>query len=154
MSLILGVDPGRTGALAWLDRDGLIVAVHDMPDLTGAALGAHLADLILEERPTVAWVESQVGRPGQSSSAGFKFGTNYGVILGTLGALQVPVQHVTPAEWKRVARLPKDKTASRQRATELWPTHSHLFARVKDDGRAEAALIARHGLTTTREEAA
>ena len=148
--LILGVDPGKTGALAWHAGDrGLVV--HDMPDLTGAALGACLADLILEDdRPVEAWVESQVGRPGQSSSAMFTFATNYGVILGTLGALNVPVRLVTPAAWKRAARLSKDKTASRQRAVELWPHCSHLFARVKDDGRAEAALIARHGWLARR----
>ena len=28
---------------------------------------------------------------------------------------------------------------------ERWPTEAHRFARVKDDGRAEAALIAEWG---------
>ena len=140
---VLGIDPGKTGALAWV-RDGQLYHVEDMPDLTGAALGARLADLLAGHRPNVAVVESQVGRPSQSSSASFTFARDYGVILGALGALDVPTVHVTPAAWKRTLRLSKDKNASRQRASELWPDKSELFARVRDDGRAEAALIAKH----------
>lgn len=143
--LTLGIDPGKTGALAWLDGDGELVAVHDMPDLTGAALAACLADRILEDRPSVAWVEQVNYMPGQRGV--WTFAEHYGVLLGVLGALQVPVRHVTPAAWKRAARLSKDKNASRQKAIETWPHCSHLFTRVKDADRAEAALIALHGTT-------
>jgi crossover junction endodeoxyribonuclease RuvC len=38
-----------------------------------------------------------------------------------------------------------DKTASRRLACQKWPAFSHLWARVKDDGRAEAALLAYFG---------
>lgn len=150
-ALILGIDPGKTGALALLDASVVgcgIVDVVDMPDATGAALGAQIAALVAAWSPHTigaAWVELQVGRPGQSSSAMFTFGTNYGAILGALGALHVPVHHVTPAHWKRTQRVTKDKASSRQRFAELWPDRAGLVARAKDDGRAEAALIARHG---------
>lgn len=36
------------------------------------------------------------------------------------------------------------KERSREIATQLFPEHSKEFAKVKDDGRAEAALIARY----------
>lgn len=42
---------------------------------------------------------------------------------------------------RRALGLSPDKGASRRRAIELWPAQSAMFARVKDDGRAEAALI-------------
>ena len=38
--------------------------------------------------------------------------------------------------------LSADKGVSRRRAIELWPDHRKAFERVKDDGRAEAALLA------------
>jgi hypothetical protein len=38
--------------------------------------------------------------------------------------------------------LHSDKGESRALAMRLWPDHGDRFARVKDDGRAEAALIA------------
>ena len=141
--LILGIDPGAKGALAFLSS---YVSVHDMPDATGAALGALIRDIITEAgMPTVAWVEQVHSMPGQGVASTFKFGVNYGVILGVLGAWDIPVRHVTPAKWKGALGLSKDKAASRQRAVELWPASSHLFARVKDDGRAESALIAWYG---------
>ena len=148
-ALILGIDPGKTGALALLDPDCAIVAIEDMPDATGAALGAQIAALLADWSPhtiAAAWVEFQTGRPGQSSSAMFTFATGYGAILGALGALHIPVHHVTPAHWKRTQRVTKDKASSRQRFAELWGAHAGMVKRVKDDGRAEAALIARHGL--------
>lgn len=38
------------------------------------------------------------------------------------------------------------KDASRSEAIRRWPAQASLFARVKDDGRAEAALIAVGGI--------
>jgi hypothetical protein len=49
-------------------------------------------------------------------------------------------------EWKKANGLvKKPKSASRGLAMELWPDAAPLFKRVKDDGRAEACLIARAG---------
>ena len=148
--LILGVDPGRQGALAWLDEAGGLVEVVDMPDLDGVALGARLRDLLVERRPVRAVVEQITPRPGQGVQSVRTSAARHGVLLGVLGAWDVPTELVSPAGWKRSARLGRDKTASRQRAIELWPEWSPSFARVRDDGRAEAALIARHGLEPGR----
>jgi crossover junction endodeoxyribonuclease RuvC len=148
VNLTIGIDPGKHGAIALLDPAGHIIAIEDMPDATGAALGAQLRALIDDFAPheiDAAWVEQVHAMPKQGVSSTFTFGMGYGAILGALGALGVPVHHVTPAHWKRTQRVSKDKASSRQRAVELWPSEAGYFARVKDDGRAEAALIARHG---------
>jgi crossover junction endodeoxyribonuclease RuvC len=161
LPLTLGVDPGKTGALALLDPDGHLVDVIDMPAATGAALGAllrHELEAHAPHRIAVAYVEQVGSRPGQGHMNVWTFAEGYGAILGALGALGVPVHLVTTPTWRRTNRItipastPKaqkskvGKTLSRQRAVELWPTEAGRFARVKDDGRAEAALIARHGL--------
>ena len=57
----------------------------------------------------------------------------------------VPVRPVPPSTWKKALGLSADKNASRQRAIETWPEHVRTFARVRDDGRAEAALLALFG---------
>jgi hypothetical protein len=49
---------------------------------------------------------------------------------------------VTPQRWKKLMGVTADKNTSRQLAINLWPDQAHLFARVKDVDRAEAALIA------------
>ena len=153
MNLTLGIDPGRTGAIAILGDDGRIIDIEDMPDLTGAALGTQIRRILDELAPhtvTEAWVEQVGPMPKQGVRSVWTFGEGYGAILGALGALGIPVRHVRPQAWKKAAGLPKDKTAARQKACELWPDEAHRFARVKDDGRAEAALIALHGIEATR----
>jgi len=142
--VIVGIDPGKTGALAALDGDGHLVAVHDMPD-SPAILAHLLRDWTSQYGVVAAWVEKVASRPGQGVSSTFKFGVGYGQILGVLAAVGIPTHHVTPSVWKKAAHLSADKTASRVLACELWPDCASAFARIKDDGRAEAALIARHG---------
>lgn len=148
MKLTVGVDPGVTGALAFLDPDGEIVHMEDMPPVTDAALGAAVAALLRDLAPdvvAVAWVESQVGMPGQSSATTARFHRDYGAVLGAFGALGVRVELVAPAKWKKAAGLSRDKGLSLSAAVRRWPAHAGLFKLKKHDGRAEAALIALHG---------
>lgn len=147
--LVLGVDPGKTGALAVLAPDGWLVDVIDMPPVNGAALGATVADLLGDFAPDTirtAYVERVHSMPKQGVATTWTFAEGYGALLGALGALRIPVVHVAPQVWKKEQGVTSAKATSRQRACEVWPTESKRFARVKDDGRAEAALIAHYGI--------
>lgn len=153
--MTLGIDPGATGAVAALDGDGGLLFVEDMPYLDGHVLAPQLAEVVLAGNgQRIAWVERAQSMPGMGVAGAFRYGAGYGCILGVLGALAVPTMTVRPNDWKRAAGLSADKGTSRRRAMELWPDHCGLFARVKDDGRAEAALIARHGWLAERKAAA
>ena len=151
--LIVGLDPGLTGAVAILNPGGHLIDVYDLP-----VIGKHInaAELATYEgwrsNPTGfhAVIEQVASRPGQSSVATFTFGHGVGSIEATFAVLGVPLTRVTPATWKKHFGLGKDKNDSRRKATELWPAKSSYFARVKDDGRAEAALIARWFQETNR----
>ena len=149
----IGIDPGIAGAIAFLQDDATLIEVVDMPVmiLSGKKQqvnAAALADLI---RPTIdhfpsmtAYVERVSAMPGQGVAAMFNFGTSFGVIIGVLGALQIPMVLVTPGQWKRRASLVgKDKGASRTLAQQLYPAAP--LDRVKDIGRADAILIACYG---------
>ena len=70
-------------------------------------------------------------------------GLAIGVILGVLAGTGVAIELVRPAIWKKGAGIGKDKGSARKAAQERFPDAADLFARVKDDGRAEAALLAR-----------
>lgn len=145
-AVILGVDPGASGALAALDPNTCdLLWVEDMPQHEGIVSAPLVADIVARQPVTVAWVENVHSMPKQGVSSSFKFGRAFGVVVGVLGGARVPVEYVSPPVWKRKAGLSKDKGASRRRAIEVWPAQSTLFSRVRDDGRAEAALIARHG---------
>ncbi len=139
MTVYLGVDPGATGAIAGI-LDGRFLWIEDMPNpLHGAAI----RDLLDDKGTYQAAVEDVHSMPGQGVSTTFKFGMNHGIVLGALGALRIPYRLVTPGQWKKAMRVTADKDTARTRAIELWPAHAQLFARKKDHGRAEAALIAR-----------
>jgi len=154
MTAVVGIDPGATGGIALLDDDAQLLDIADMPYIDGLVAAPLLADLmrdhLLRCPGAVAWVEQAQAMPRQGVSSTFRYGAGYGVILGVLGALDIPTFHIRPAMWKRTAGLNGDKAASRRRAIERWPHMASAFARVKDDGRAEAALIALHGHTMTR----
>lgn len=142
--MIIGIDPGATGAIAFIHDLGDLIAVDDMPVIDRDVPGVLLAGLIRRHRDdtTRAVVERVAARPGQGVSSMFRFGRAVGVIDGVLGALSIPVDYVSPTVWKRALGLSADKSESRRRAVDEWPDHADRFARAKDDGRAEAALIA------------
>ena len=159
----LGVDIGNRGALALLERRGEhldLIQTFDMPVLRDGlagrpALNAPLvAEIIAKTHASMAYVELVHARPGEGAVGAFAFGRSRGVVEGVLAALSIPVVHIAPASWKRAVGLPaghaRAKDAARSDAIKRWPAQAALFARVKDDGRAEAALIAVAGLLRER----
>ena len=152
---ILGVDPGLSGALALLDSDGLIT-VFDMPVTARVVNGKtknridayQLGDWVAKNAPSirVAIVEAVGAMPGQGVTSSFGFGFTAGVIQGVLAACDVAMQEVHPQKWKRqYGLLGQPKDASRAMASKLLPSAAHLWPRKKDDGRAEAVLLALYG---------
>lgn len=151
--MIIGVDCGQTGAIAFYDS-GKVAALIDMPVMArthgkGQQVDPYtLATLILEHGGQFggAVLEQVASRPLQSSQSGFNFGESVGIIKGVLGALQIPVRFVTPQRWKKAAGLiGKEKDASRALAIQLHPEIADQLTRKKDQGRAEAILVARFG---------
>lgn len=156
MTNILGIDIGVRGALALLSPSGELLAVEDMPVLNDGPKGRPavnaplLADLVYRWHAGHAFIELVGARPGEGAVGAFAFGCSRGVVEGVLGACGVPATHIAPAVWKRAVGVPPGregaKDAARSEAIRRWPSQAALFARVKDDGRAEAGLIAVAGL--------
>lgn len=150
-----GVDPGLSGAIALLEPASGDLIVFDMPThelkrgktakrhidvyQLGTFFDLHASSIIR------AVVENPHSMPGQGVSSSFAFGFNCGVAQMALAANMVSMVLVPPAVWKRHMGLSADKDASRALASRLLPKHSGKWARAKDDGRAEAALLAIYG---------
>lgn len=142
---LMGVDPGVSGALAfYFPARPERVAVYDMPAVDKEVNAVGVQKLIRDFRPVGAVVELVGARPGQGVSSMFKFGLAFGVVRGVIAAESVPMIFVTPAKWKKHFSLNADKEKSRALALQTWPVCGDAFSRVKDDGRAEAALLARY----------
>jgi crossover junction endodeoxyribonuclease RuvC len=155
MSFIIGIDPGASGAVAILERSGRLVQVFDMPAVEvvvgGKAKRRVSPEMLAAElrlynvADTIAIVEQVSAMPGQGVSSMFAFGEAFGLVKGVLAGLAMPVQTVTPGKWKKALQLNAGKDASRAKAAALWPDQAGEFKRVKDDGKAESALIAYWG---------
>ena len=160
---VLGLDPGLDGALAWV-HDGGLVALEDMPTLELGRNGrtrnevnhVALAALIRQQTVVAVYIERVQAMPKQGVSSAFAFGRGTGMLIGAGAMLQVPLHEISPLEWQRVAgvKLRGGKDAARARCLQLWPALSALFDRKKDDGRADAALIAYAGELLSRRAAA
>lgn len=147
---VLGCDPGQTGALSLIDTDGWTLSVFDMPQEAGtgkrtAVSPTGVAIAIQRARPDHAYIEEVASSPQMGVASAFAFGRSYGILLGACAA-DAMLTTVRPQVWKAKLACPKDKSQARRRAQQLFPNHYKLFERVKDDGRAESALIALYGL--------
>jgi crossover junction endodeoxyribonuclease RuvC len=156
--VIIGVDCGQTGAIAAYDGT-IITGLIDMPTMARLhgkgqqvdpyTLATDILDLCGCMRPgdtVTAVIEAVSAMPGQGVSSMFRFGESVGVVLGVLGALQMPVRWVTPQRWKKAAGIVgKDKDAARSMAIQLHPEVADMLTRKKDHNRGEAILIARFG---------
>jgi crossover junction endodeoxyribonuclease RuvC len=148
-TLYAGIDPGLGGAIGIVHEDGSFASVFDMPCLpttTGRRQVdfAQLADLLREHAPSFVLVERVGPRPGEGAVGAFGFGHTYGGIVAVLATLGIPHDVVQPAVWKRRSGLPpgSDKRASVATCKRLLPDAAPYLTRVKDDGRAEALLLA------------
>lgn len=151
--MVIGIDPGASGALVAMSADGTLLWVRDMPVHTVArdgkqrtvvdarALAAHLVGDLYRGPLTVA-VEDVGYIPGDGGLGAFAFGRAVGIVHGVVGALGLPMRTVRPQVWRKALGHRGGKGEARQMARDRWPQHINAFARVKDDGRAEAALIA------------
>lgn len=155
--MIIGIDPGLTGAIALLDGD-ICLGVWDMPtterthgkgrEVSPALLADILQDCVdAADDGVTCWIEQVSARPGQGVTSMFTFGVTVGVVRGVVGTLGIKAYHVLPGTWKRSQGLTgRDKDASRTLAIERYPEVRHELCRKKDVGRADAILIGAYGV--------
>jgi len=153
--MILAIDPGAKGALAFFRPDQGTLELIDTPTVevkrgqkTKTEISPQmLAALIRARKPDIAIIEIVGAMPGQGVSSMFQFGRGVGMLEGCLAALEIPVTYISPAGWQKAVGARSGKDGNRQRAAEIFPAYAHMFSRVKDDGRADAALMAWWGAT-------
>jgi crossover junction endodeoxyribonuclease RuvC len=122
--IVLGIDPGQSGGLAWISTN------------TDEALGnVHAVKMPETERDTWEWlcefgaenfavIEKVHSMPKQGVASVFKFGRSYGFLRGCLIASGIPFEEVTPQAWqKEMGCLTRgDKNVSKAKAQQLFPT--------------------------------
>lgn len=101
--IILGIDPGKTGAWALIAEDGEFLQCGTYND-------RYLLDIANVDH---AVLEKVSARPGQGVTSTFTFGTCFGIWMGLLEAFNTPYDLITPQRWQKEvldfvpARIPK-----------------------------------------------
>ena len=141
MKTYIGIDPGKSGALALITDDGqcTVVPFHESAytEILRAASGPS----------SVCCLEKVGAMPGQGVVSMFNFGHNLGYIEGLLQAFDIPYQLVPPQTWKKEFCVTSDKNTSIEVCRKLFP-HVCLLptarSRKPSDGMAEAMLMAEY----------
>ncbi len=159
--LVLGVDPGSTGAISLLDdvtHD--LIEVVDLP-FYEVKLKTKTKNGNVRKRKKldcykiacmmkryarlgvkVVYLEEVHAMNNDGSVQAFSFGECFGILKMAIAAAELQCCMITPRQWKDgLSLLGSDKDDARKMALELWPT-VNFFKRKKDHNRADSALLA------------
>ncbi|RLE28249.1 MAG: hypothetical protein DRJ65_00030 [Acidobacteria bacterium] len=116
--MIIGIDPGQSGAIAWIGRDG--AGVEPLKNMTER----DVVDLLRGFRKaSICFIEHVHSMPRQGVASSFKFGMSYGGLRMAVVAAGVPLETVSPSKWQGDlgCRTKGDKNVTKRRAQELFP---------------------------------
>lgn len=145
----VGIDPGKTGGLSWINSDCSEYQCFYTPEnLNGMAdilidlkTTYNVVKVTIEDIPTIKAV-------GKTSYGKLK--QNEGQWHGIVAALGLAIYAVKPNTWqvkyfgqKKKGMKRDTKKLSREHASRMFPNES--FKKVKDDGKSDSILIAKYG---------
>lgn len=170
--IIIGIDPGLTGALAFIDTATGSASIDEIPtrprrvggEVARAVDGEALAALVRKRVPADcaalsvcenvrSFGRSQVQRPATTDS----LQRTLGAIEAIFDVLRMPCALVEPRAWQafyglkgkaKEERARGELPAAIQAALRLYPAAAPMLSRVKDHNRAESLLIAHYGRST------
>lgn len=152
-ALVVGVDPGYTGAIVFYDyAEDEIAYCFDMPvrigatgwkEIDGRGIKGRFGRVLGEIKLVV--IEEVGARPKDGRTSAFRFGYGAGQVRTAMENICDTVILSPPGVWKSAMGLNQDKKRSLAKAREAFPNSLELFKRQKDHGRAEAALMAKWG---------
>lgn len=145
----MGVDPGATGAAAFINEAGAYICFCDYPGSAAELanqLTMHIGGPDARNLEVFAVIEQVHAMPKQGVSSTGKFMKNAGIWEGIIAALKIPYELITPQRWRKIldSSVPKKPTKEDLRAYAIkrWPAAADDLKRVKDHNRAEALLLA------------
>lgn len=124
--LFMGLDPGKSGAVAIVDVSGgdcKTMKFDNTPRDVADFIAEHAMQVKLAVLEKVGAMPPHLKNARQGVSSTFKFGASFGICIGMLAALEIPYEEITPAMWQRSMRcLTKgDKNVSKAAAQRLFP---------------------------------
>lgn len=117
--IYLGIDPGKSGAIALLLEDGDAPVAFPLKD-TDQDINELLGSFDDQKTAMLELVHSM---PKQGVASSFTFGQSYGFLKGLLTAHKIPYRLATPQVWQRAMGCLSrgNKNATKEAAQRLWP---------------------------------
>jgi len=169
--IFFGIDPGKTGALAWIVGDMVSLQIRnygvcDLPicpvsktskknEVDPVYLRKIILDVCDQHEVHVGesfmtlehvWAMPPVDSTRNSGIVSAASITNSMTCVKTVTKLmEIPFKLVVPRVWKKYYGIEKDKEIARALANQLFPMSSELLKYKKNADRAEALLIANYG---------
>ena len=152
--MIIGVDPGMSGAVVALDLNGeyvshfffrkAVVGKTNRLDIVDASINF---GLLKASGVTRCFVEKVSAMPGQGVSSMFNFGYSAGATDACMACNGLPITHISPAAWKRkFGFVGLDKDAPRMKASLRFPNVPDLNKKGKGQAIADAIFVAYTGM--------
>jgi hypothetical protein len=148
MTIILGIDPGASGALASFSRGRDKPVTYCFDKMTEQDIYKVLQGYAIDD--CICYLERVKGMPKDTGKTAFTFGQHYGFVRGVMVSVGLPFVEVYSQVWQRKLGLgkpypsqPERKRAHRQQAQQWWPRLKITL------GNADALLIAEYGYRVT-----
>ena len=151
--ITIGIDPGKGGGIAFVNGEQ-IIEMYKCPKTI-----EEMAELLEPYRmtwestiPITAYIEQVHAFPSDGRSSVFKFGTNYGIWQGLLGANKIETKFIAPQVWMKSLELPKNKVERKKEikrvAQGVIDSQGTLKKKVTLHT-SDAVLIGMYGVITT-----
>ena len=124
---IVAIDPGKSGGVAVVHYDNshiLSSVLYNCPDSTkdmANIIRSVENSCIIDDKKLSIVIEHVWSFPTDARSSAFKFGTNYGMWLGIIGAFRFECEKISPQKWMK-----KSRTNCLWRSPRYWLTYSSL----------------------------
>ena len=137
--IYIGIDPGKSGAIAFLD-DYLNVSVYKF-NVTETDIAKIFTEYCTSHK--FALIEKVHSMPKQGVKSTFTFGQNYGFLRACLICNKISFDEVTPNTWQKAlgCQTKGDKNITKSKAQQLFP-HIKITHAI-----ADALLIAYYNKT-------
>ena len=151
--ITIGIDPGKSGGIVFINGDKIIEmykcpsTIEDMAELLEPFRLKWDSNLNI-----TAYIEQVHAFPSDGRSSVFKFGTNYGIWQGLLGANKIETKFIAPQVWMKSLDLPKSKLERKRKiksiAQKVIDKQGVLKKKVTLHT-SDAVLIGMYGVITT-----
>lgn len=151
--ITIGIDPGKSGGIVFLNGDKIIEmykcpnTIEDMAELLEPYRLSWDSNLSV-----TAYIEQVHAFPSDGRSSVFKFGTNYGIWQGLLGANRIETKFIAPQVWMRSLDLPKSKLERKRKIKSIAQKvidKQGLLKKKVTLNTSDAVLIGMYGVITT-----